>query len=243
MGIASANEDGSRMKKNQDFVAIDHRIEAGWHLTIPIDSVTVLSAHDEFIGNCRRIFEIFEGLLRPTHVRIWMKLLPEDVPLSNYIDELGTGDRPTEVRELVDESGITFDRIQSVIDDVAEEDGCPILGGIRFKEAATRITLEEWEGYISKTSDRAELWSHTEESILDGEIYTDPLEARIELYEPYIDPPSSSLRITTHTNIWAEDSEIGRVNRERIEGAFESLVDELAGAEVEFNCRYSHLWS
>lgn len=213
---------------NTEFLAIKQEVYCSWSFVVESHSTRCSDVMSELQDLCGGLFSAFDDFVIPVGVEFTRQLFPPDayVPTSEH----GHPDTRLESQdvELVEEDGIALDTLLIALS--SEEEGANYVSSIHIDSCKVNIRLEDGDSYVDR-SNRSALYNSNER--VDRAPSYDPLSIEI-VHLPNVDdedieaPYQFIVRVKSKADIWFEDSELGRINRERLRGLLKRIDNSLA---------------
>lgn len=215
---------------NRDFVGIHLDAGGTWSFGIPIEIERISESFNRFEGVARKLFGAFEGFIRPTELEYSVQTYSRDGPIGliNPINEQVDMEMlSVERNTIVDESGLTADDLpfESYTN---QREGVRCIGDIESTRTQTRLTLNDYDGWIDRTTDQYAKSARLN-TVYDEQAKHDLI--GIQLYHMLssacTDDRSTEfvISIASPSDIWFEETPVGRANRRRLEAFFERLFE------------------
>jgi hypothetical protein len=209
--------------KNRDHLAILPNLETYWSLSVPSDVVTCSVATKEMINICSHIFQSFDGFVQPFGISYKILLYPEGqkVPYENQTEFIETIERELHSDEVLDiDDFITSTQITT--------NEARWIPRVYFNHNRVKIQLKDGEKYIGRT-ESCVVYRHGDS--LENDPTYDPLELEI-WFAPNHEKSLDSdfvfyIKIKAHSDIWFEDSDIGKANRRNLSSFLARITSEL----------------
>lgn len=225
--------------KNREFVAIDHKLDCSWKFVIASTARMTSDVYDEILSITRAIFESIDEFVVPIQAEVAIGELPNDESLDELFDR-DSDYTPDISRERLEAGGkeqLTFCFLEEALSDVvADMQNTTFVSEIDLTNAKTKFRLETGDEYIDRSSDEAVSWSQEK---LTASPSLDPLHIRIRLSPPYRDFEEAefyyTVVVSTATDIWFEETTIGRTNRNRLTAMLQTIYEQVDTIEVEYD--------
>lgn len=217
-------------RKNRDFVAILVDFECSWNFFTPIEAETATAYFDEFLDVLDRFLSTTDDFAIPIRVEYPAAVFEEDIALSTVFETGAPSvQKHVERRSVESDEGLTY---QAIVDDIPT--GSEAVHHIyefdlNFK---THIILEDWAGYVHRGSyPRCRLWKTGR--VVDGRPRSEPVRVKLMTSKDRRnDGPTFYLKIMTSTDIWFEETDIGKENRTRLRSLLTRVQDEFDVTET-----------
>lgn len=207
-------------------VQIDTEIDSVWWILIPSNATCCSESMTETLDLCEELFNAFGSFVVPTTIEYWILCYERetDTPFVSeqyeYIEKIE--------QTLQSGEGLSFADFSASIPTKTHE--LRHLSGIKFTQANVQIFLEDGIYSLGR-------FGNTE--IQRFPALADPLLIWMDVLPARYDSgryPHGHYRISIapQTDIWFEDSERGRQNREMLESFFERLVDNMDVDRIEY---------
>ena len=228
-------------QKNRTVVAILEDPRGSWTFCFPSTAMTVRNGKNELLTACDLLFSAFEDFVIPTRVSVNVQKYPRDTSIECYFNLQGDDELlDTDKYKLSDPAGVSSQMIRDVIPENPEFDYN--ISRVVVERANIRCFLTDGDIYVNRTENSARY--HADEVVADRDGVSDPLNISLLFRRNFgikeIDSEGIIfVRVVTWTDIWFEDTEIGRKNKKRLQAFFEQITGKLS---VEYIRRESE-WS
>lgn len=214
---------------NRDYVAVyADRDVMYWTFVLPSEATTCEEQAKEMLDRCETLFGTFEEFLAPTRVELLVNqfrpghTLPAANDDAEWIDSVSP--------ELRDPNGISPTDVRDAA--TVSEANDRWIPRIFVPGTKVRIRLEGGDVWADRTNHTIEYMSGRP---TDRDPTVDPIEVTLLHHENESDPEItadhvSSVLISPFSDIWFEDSEIGRKNADRL-AAFLGRIEEMMPVE------------
>lgn len=219
------------MARNVDVLACNRRREGSWTFTILGSSKMVSEAFGEMIEVTGKLLDITERFFIPTKIDYGAATYSHDFP-ANDMHKNNQNRLCTFNRDIIDNNGVSADRFKGDMVYVKCDEN-NIRGMVRISiKGKTNIILKGGEVYIDEYSSVDicaffDIDDNPEDTVpechplrLDVMQHFGGVEG---LAREYWDRACYDITFWTETDIWYEESEIGRANRERLKGVFDKI--------------------
>lgn len=219
-------------KINEHFVGVHPDSGGIWSFTLPGEIARISESIGRVEDIVHELFDACEGFIRLTGIEYFIWTYSGDGPVESIDPRNEIADvklLSSEKKELSDDIGLTADDIpfESFVD---RSENFYFISEIESTRVQTRIRLSNYDGWVDRTNNQYVKPARLRK-VYDGQAKRDPIAIRL-----YHIPVSSQtlgtnmgfvISISSPTNIWFEETPIGRVNRRRLEAFFERLYDRL----------------
>lgn len=211
---------------NKDHVAIKPSLDANWTFLVPSTSNTCSAEADEIIETCSKLFEAFEDFVVPVEATYNLQTFPADslVPTSPN----GSPDERIDSQEIVkeNEEGIQFETLFEKYSTSSES--AYYIPELRINRTKVMMYLESGDVYV----DRENHSVFYKGNVPQDQVPTyDPLSFEVTHLADLDDVVSTNfvivIRVRTKTDIWFENTDIGEVNRSRLQALLERIESNL----------------
>lgn len=218
--------------KNRRHVAVHvDRESSYWALLVPSDVDTCEEQATEMTARCKQLFETFEDFITPTAVEFYVHCFPrgQKLPVSVNGEDLLESIH----RQVRDEEGIGLQAVQKATRVQGQRSRwIPRMG---FDGTKVKVDLEQGPVLADRRRRTVEYRSKrpTEadptRDVLELVLLHGPNNRHPEIESDYV------TRVLVHTlsDIWFEDSALGRANARRLKEFLERIEDTLAVETVE----------
>lgn len=216
-------------EKNRDHVAVYDDPLGNWMFVLPSEEIRCSEVTAQAIEIASSVFESFDEFLIPQRLSVRYLTFDGDRSLESLEQQWNPIDR---IHRTVDgESRVSFEDFTELLH--SSDEPVVYLREIEFDQSRIFVELDDWEGYVDRTSGCREYRGSTQKDV---EPLYDPVQIRIhhtrnrdfdEIEEDYI----FTVSIRVFSDIWLEESDIGSDNRNYLTD-FIRRVDERIPNEV-----------
>jgi hypothetical protein len=213
-----------------------------WILDVPTAAQTFEEQRTEAVRLFLDVCECLSAVFRPTTVEYWVRTF--DDPNTDTDPRLGafSSDGTSMTSGTVDLTQTSAEQVMNseIVEACATEECVVLHLEVRGK---TKISLIDGDHWIDRTdTEYAKAYTRTGPV---GDPDTDPLRIRIMYRTPIgadraVENVGYSIYLWSETDIWAESTEIGNTNRERLEESFRALRDRLSIQRVTVSFEWNH---
>lgn len=198
----------NKSKQNKTFLAFRPK-SVSWILEVPASPEE--NKGDQMLSILEEIFISFKDILIITNVECHLESKSEP--------------EQTDSLQILDSDGVTFRDLLSKVPKTSQRVTEIYISG------KSKIQLLDGEQNIDMCSDNY-FWC-TKEDILEKKPDKNPIEISVNQYGIFTSASyQHDLQITTSTDIWFENSEIGQINRRKLATALEELYSRLQVSNV-----------
>lgn len=219
--------------KNHSFVAIDPQLECSWKYVLPAKSEYASGTVREMPSISLQVFELIEDFVHPLHMTHAIGTSSTNYQTATLFDS-GTATSLDVSRESIrDDTGISYSDFAQRINKYQVDKGrTKVLTLIILDKTRAKIRLKDGDHYISRSSKEAKIWRN---KVVQGDLMNDPLSIELRFNRPRGKSSEACylLTVSTATDIWFEDTEFGRTNRERLSRLLRGLYENLEVLNVE----------
>jgi hypothetical protein len=229
------------MLKNIDFVAYVPQYESSWTFTIRGNAIKLSEILNEILDITEKVLDVSKGFFIPTKIEYSLFTYSEDFP-ANIIFSLSSSNiKRSEFfeRKVESETGISYKKFSNDVWSIE----IPIntvryIRRIDMHEGKTRFVLEGKDEFIDRHSkglyappDYKE--DSSLQQVLESQAGMDPLMMDIShsslkgpnLHVESSNPAYYKIVFRTWTDIWFENTEIGRANRNRLRNTLKRVYN------------------
>lgn len=210
---------------NKDFVGIHLDSGGTWSSIIPGKIERISGQIDRVECIAHQLFGACEGFICPTEIEYSIRIYSEDGPIESIdpMDDTANIELlSTERKTITDEDGLSAEDIP--FGAYAHQDDICFIGDIEIIQASVSLKLHEYDGWIDRTDDQYVKPARLS-TVYDGQAKHDPV--AIRLYHIPASHADTSIdfviSIISPTNVWFEETPVGRANRRRLKAFFERL--------------------
>lgn len=219
------------MKKNHDHVAV-HRDQGAvyWELGVPSAAETCEEQTREMIELCEQFFQTFGEFLTPTEIEFHVPCFPagHELPASMYDD----AKIKMVQRKLQSSEGISVDEFLTA----TEISNCPSrwMPNIEFNGNSVLVELTNGPVVADRTNHTVEYKKKQptneppDRDLLEIDLLHGPASSKSIIEAEF----ATYIIVDLNSDIWFEDSEIGRVNAQNLAAFLERIHDTLPVEEV-----------
>ena len=219
--------------KNREFVAYDPGLETAWIFAVAPTKWTTTGRFQETLQRIEDIFDAFGGLLYPRELEYIIFAVEKGVS----VDSVDLSSLSPRTHDIDRSFTISFEDLVDVLqENTSSDETIPWLTRLSSNRAAVRLRLNREDHFIDIGSDRYRTW--TDNQVSEKPPSQSPLKVRLTHYGTGNEEQQYfQIVIYTYTDIWFENTEIGRINRERLTDAlsrFASALGEDTTVSSEF---------
>lgn len=232
-------------KINEDFVGIHLDSGGIWTFIIPGKVEHISECIDRFEEIAYGVFNACEGFIRPTEIGYSVQTYSDDGPLESVNSMNDTADvelLSVERKTIVNESGLTAEDIP--FESYAHQDeGVRRIGDIVSTRTQTHLKLNAYDGWVDQTDERYVKPARFDE-VYNGKAKHDPIGIRLDHGTTSASTADANstfgIAIESPTDIWFEETPIGRTNRRQLETLFERLFERFDVVDTDVTSRKSN---
>lgn len=220
-------------EKNKDFVAYMPSLDCQWIFTKEMEAETIAETYDEVLSLCHDVFYASRNFLIPTTARFTLHAFDSDTDASRIfqVDPIDI-----ETGEISHEEGLKFDQLERRIDESALGLNSPVsIFEIEITSATTVIALGQQAVAVNSGTGELYKWMYHGEPT-DRRPSFDPVTVGIYRRKGVeLAKPIYKIVVTTHTDIWFEETQTGEQNLRRLAEVLSELDERLDPSEVDFH--------
>lgn len=206
------------LRKNRDYVAIDHSLECDWTFYVPVTATKVSEVADQLNSLTIQVFDIVSPFFTPEKVEYASGKLPQDAPIEHLFSPDQEYEPTVSRGEITLEGELTAKSLAAEVKrSLGYDSDLWFLSLLNVTRGKTAIELETGSESVDRSSPNVRTWRN---GLVETTPSLDPLSLDVRLSHPRKDSDPGSLyykiSVFTPTDIWFEDSRIGRNNRERL---------------------------
>ena len=237
------------MQKNVDFVAYAPQAESSWGFYIPGKAKKASEVCDEILRVTARLLEISEGFFLPTGLEYSLYSLPDDLLANDTFSSAGFDVRKLDSTQkcVGPTGGFSYARL-------AEDARCSSSAAGSSKyirrieiEGKTRFTLKDRDLYVDKNSLEVYLSGSNPEKSASlpnfNPVWIDLIHSSSKSQTQEVeraDPAYYQLIVWTYTDMWFDNTAIGRCNCYRLRHFLNGIVETFHVTDYLFmSDRYS----
>lgn len=202
------------MKKNIDAVAYIPSLNCTWMLTVPHNEETISDEHEFAIDLLTSVFQTFGDFFRPKTIEYRVFECEDNVSPKSIFE---TENKKIRSNTIHSKEGIDVEHLLNGIRELPEDKSAQLLYQLTVERAATNIWLRDSDRWIDRANDELFVrWLSNGPS--DTPPAGDPLQLDVQFY-PGVDDPTSpnwEIKVRTSTDIWFEESAVGKTNANRL---------------------------
>lgn len=226
-------------EKNERVLAANKHLDGTWILRFPPSAQSVSQQMPDFISFTEAVLAELTEIYLPERGSVTIEGFRDDLPADHLSPTVNEPDESETLSIQTNDPPITIEDIRERVESVDFLDTHhPRISRIEFESGSTEIYLDGELRRISEDSEEIYRTYSVTEGDFVGSPYADPLKVTLRhVSRDFLEPPKNSeytVMIETETDVWFEDTEVGRINRERIASVFRTLVDELDAHEYYF---------
>lgn len=229
---------------NEDFVGLHHDDGGNWLFTVLGEIEYISDYLDRFEDIIGEMFAAWEGFIRPIEIEYSVQTYSGDGPIEKIHPTKETADvelQSVERETVIDENGLTASDIPFGSYG-RQDETVQCIGEIELIRAQVYLELNGYEGWLDRTDERYIKPARFGEAF-DKPAKRDPIGGRFHHASPgtvVTDPRSVFLlSIGSTTDLWFEETPIGRANRQRLEAFFARLYDQINISDVTLSPEYA----
>lgn len=213
--------------KNKEFVAFDPDLDCSWSLKIALNADRASEMRHEMVEIVIAVFDAIQGFFKPTKVKVVVNDFQGD-PTPLEVFEPGPSE--SDVIDITDKEGVELDKLKHHM--LNNENGIRYTRLVEMT-GETKVQLKGGEYWLSKESDRYRWWFRRE--AIERKPGNDLIELTIRHFRT-LDRSESYYEVDlwTYTDLWFEDTEIGRQNKQRLRNIFTKITDELNVIDINY---------
>jgi hypothetical protein len=216
--------------KNSDVVALQTDRQGTWIFDISSEADTVSEGLDESLSIYNTLTETFVDFVVPTEVTVTLKSFSGGMSMDSVIEASMAGDEVENSKiDFLEPDDVSTSDIRSEIPESTELSH--FIPKITIDNAKVHCRLAGEDVYADKETHSARY--HGDDLLENKPSSRGPLHFLVL----YVKPPDRgdilvNLYISTRSDIWFEDTEIGRVNRDRLRGLLRRIDESLPVARI-----------
>lgn len=234
--------------RNQTYVSLVSQLDCYWGLYVPCHATRVSEVFEEFLDVSNTVYFGDTPFIEPCEISAKIVALPEDndVERAFHLDDEYSPVATTSTN-ISGTDGLSFEEFEEGISDVSfPPDSIPYLWKTRTRDVRAKIFIDESDRYVSRqTPEYLQTWSRTDRQLLDVDPFEDPLSIHIRHRRPGKNVSQRSefaITVWTYTDIWFEDTEVSRRNRDCLSNYLTYLAEELDVAYTEHDSNMYECW-
>jgi hypothetical protein len=215
---------------NEDFIGTHSDSGGIWTFIIPGEIAYISESIDRFATVAHDLFAACEGFIRPIELEYPVQTYSKDGPIESIHPMNETTDveiLSVERKTIADESGLTADDIPFKSHNQQGE-GVNYIGEMESVHTESFFTVKDYDGWIDRTNTQYVKPARLDK-IYDGQATHDPIGIRLghrAIPARTADTNSTfGISIESSTDVWFEETPVGRANRHRLEAFFERLFE------------------
>lgn len=230
--------------KNRSYVSLVSQLDCYWGFYVPCHATRISEVLNEFVQIAENVYFRDDRFIQVNEISANIVALPRDTDVDSILGVDGEySPVATTSTNISGTDGLSFEEFRKGINEVSfPPDSVPYLRKTRTCDVRVNTFIDGSDRYVSRnTPEHLRTWSRTDQSVLDVGPFEDALAIQIKHTEAGKNVPTSSefgIVVWTYTDIWFENTEIGRRNRKRLSKYLTYLAEELDVAYTEHDSNY-----
>jgi len=213
-------------EQNIDHVAICQERYWGWRFVLGSDPRDIRDVAMEVADISKELFECSDGYIRPLRINLAENIQPEDRSLEEMFAASPRDRIGTRQHDLSASEGVALPHLLALIEADAEHQR--YVGSLSIEHVSVKFRLATGDEWVDRENYSAMYSAGVER---DFEPHHDPIQIKIHHGEDTSDHSSKDyvfyLEVKLRSSIWFEDTEIGRINADRLVAFLSCLEDHL----------------
>ena len=220
--------------RNTTEVAVVADKQATWTFCVPSTAETISEAVEELVHAYEGVTTPSEDFVVPEEVTMTLKSRPGNPSMKAIFDAIIENKETDDIKSTIREkNGITGQHLRAVLPDRTEQKY--FIQKASIDNARVRFRLADGDVYANRT-DNSTLYS--DDTRFDSDTATYPPLEFLFLYAKNFDEDDVDadiliyIFVSTWTDIWFENTDIGAINRDRLRRLLQPIDDALPVAKV-----------